>query len=61
MPRVNSASKIGSSWLNVAKKMTPIAIDTKSSGGQTLLFSLRRKTAAGEKKMSIRSSQNEAF
>src|SRR5690349_11778309 len=61
MPRWNSASKIGSSWLNVKKKMTPMAIDTNSSGGQTLLFSLRRNTDAGEKKMSIRSSQNEAF
>jgi hypothetical protein len=34
-------------------------IETNNIGGQTLRFWRRRKTSAGEKKMSITSSQND--
>src|SRR5215467_5381162 len=57
--RLNSASNMGCTVLNVANTITPIAIETKSRGGHTLLFCRRRNTPAGEMKMSIRSSQND--
>src|SRR5215510_10306080 len=57
--RAISASNTGSIVLNVRATITPVVMATNSIGSQALLDCQRRNTPAGEKKMSIRASQND--
>src|SRR5690242_15501841 len=59
--RSNSASITGWSAPRLANEMIAMAIVTISSGTSQLPRSRLRKTAAGEKKMSTKSSQREAL
>ena len=58
---LNSASKIGSRVLNVAKKMTRDAQRNEQHRRPDARVLPAAKTAAGEKKMSMTSSQNDGL